>query len=327
MIFSKRMYVALLTVLMIFTFQISLGAVTSDAKPIKIRIGHVNPPGSLDVDVIKLFTIIAEQKLQDKVEFEVFGGGTLGGYKEILEMIKADSLECLYESVGVLEPWTPLAGIEAVPYLYDDLQSFRDLWGSELGKEFLDKIAETSGFLLKGPHWRGFRIMTVRKEVKTPDDLKGLKLRVPNMPTYIAAWKALGASCAPMAFTEVFSALQQGVIDGQENPLSVSYASGFGEVCKYIVLTNHMAETMGFMFDSKYFANLPADVQEGLTQAAEETGRWHENSVLISDSDYIEKFKQQGCKIIEPDREAFKEKAKATELDPQLKEWADKFRK
>ncbi|MBW2059285.1 MAG: TRAP transporter substrate-binding protein [Deltaproteobacteria bacterium] len=308
------------------TFALSVDTPDSFAKPIKIRIGHVNQPGSLRARLTKLYTILAKQRLGDKVEFEIFGGGTLGGYKEMFEMVKTGSLECVAESIGTLEPWSPLGGIEAVPYLYRDLNDFRKFWRSPLAREFLDQLAKESGFVFIGVHWPGFKVLTTRKPVRTPEDLKAIKLRVPNMPTFISSWKAMGANVTPMAFVEVFSALQQGVIDGQNNTLSTSYDSGFGEVCKYIVLTDDTVEPLGWIYDAKYFSSLPADVQKGLKEAAAEAGHWHELSILLSNAEYIEKFKRQGCKIIVPDRKAFMEKAKNARYNPELQEWVEKIR-
>lgn len=297
------------------------------AESIKIRIGSTNPPLGLDAQTVKLFVKLAENKLGNKVEFEVFGGGTLGSYKEMLEMVKVNTLEVLYQSIGLTELWSPIGGIEGVPYLYSDLETFKKFWTSDLAREYLDAVAKETGYYMIGPHWRGFRIMTVKKPVRTPADLKQIKLRVPSAPTYIAAWKAMGANVAPMNFGEVFSALQQGVIDGQENPLIHSYDSGFGEICKYIVLTNHQAETIGWMFDTGYFNKLPRDVQNGLKNAAYEAGRWHELSVVLNEAAYLDKFRKLNAEIIVPDRKAFQKLAVNTKLDPKLQAWVDKIRK
>ena len=323
----KKMFLVFINLFLALILFFSFNVNQVLAKTTKIRIGTTNPPLGLDAQTVKLFVDLAEKKLGDKVEFEIFGGGVLGNYKEMLEMVKVNVLECLYQSIGITEFWSPIGGIEGVPYLYSDLESFNKLWKSDLASEYLATVAKETGYYMIGPHWRGFRIMTSKKLVRTPADLKHIKLRVPSAPTYIAAWKAMGAIVAPMNFGEVFSALQQGVIDAQENPLIHSYDSGFGEICKYIILTNHQAETVGWMFNDSYFKKLPHDVQTGLKDAAYEAGRWHELSVLLNEASYLEKYKKLGCEIIVPDRKAFQKLAVNSKIDPKLQVWVDKFRK
>src|SRR5690606_2105368 len=120
------------------------------------------------------------------------------------------------ESLGSLERYTDLAAIEGVPFLYEDAEHFFEVWDGPMAEDILSTVREDSGFQLLGALYRGGRQLNSTRPIESIGDLAGLKLRVPNQQTYIDTWQALGASPTPMALNEVFSAMEQGAVEGQE---------------------------------------------------------------------------------------------------------------
>jgi TRAP-type C4-dicarboxylate transport system substrate-binding protein len=151
--------------------------------------------------------------------------------------------------------------------------------------------------------------LTVNKEVKTPEDLAGLKIRVPESPVFVKSWERLGAAPTPMAFGEVFTSLQQGVIDGQENPLSLIYNSKFNEVVKFLVKTEHVREPITVVISESKFKSLSPELQEALVNAANGEGKtFANNEVTNGDSEFLKKLQEGGMTLVEPDLAAFQAK-------------------
>lgn len=299
---------------------------TAGQEKLKIRIGSISPEGGASWQAINEFKRVVEEELGDKVEIAIYPASQLGTYREMLEQVRNDSLEVVYESVGIIGTWSALAGIETVPYLYKDEEQFFRVWRSEAGQQFLDALAKESGFRVVGPAFRGFRQLTVNKPVKTVEDLTGIKLRVPGIEAYANAWKALGVSPTPVAFEETYTAIQQGVVEGQENPLSIIMDHRFYEVTDYLVLTNHMAETLGFIFDEQWYLELKPEYRAAIEKAALASADWYRDYTKKSEAEMIAKIKEHGVTVIEPDLSGFVKKAAEMEIEEALKPWVERFR-
>ncbi len=166
--------------------------------------------------------------------------GSLGGERDMIEGLQIGSVDLVITSTGPLGNFVPEVYVLDLPFLFRDYAHARTTLDGDVGKELLSKMEDHN---LVGLAWseNGFRHVTnSKREVKTPDDLKGLKLRTMQNKVHMAAFSGMGASPTPMAFPELFSALQQGVVDGQENPVTVISSSKFWEVQKYVSLTGHV---------------------------------------------------------------------------------------
>jgi tripartite ATP-independent transporter DctP family solute receptor len=166
--------------------------------------------------------------------------GSLGGERDMIEGLQIGSVDLVITSTGPLGNFVPEVYVLDLPFLFRDYAHARTTLDGDVGKELLRKMEDHN---LVGLAWseNGFRHVTnSKREVKTPDDLKGLKLRTMQNKVHMAAFSGMGASPTPMAFPELFSALQQGVVDGQENPVTVISSSKFWEVQKYVSLTGHV---------------------------------------------------------------------------------------
>ena len=173
-------------------------------------------PGELGYDMATFVKEKVEELTSGRVSIEFYGGNSLGSTTEVLEGMAAGVADITCESVGTLAPFTNLANIDIMPYIYNGYDHFQAVWGGELGQEILDTVGNDSGFKLMGAGYRGARIVTATKEMKTVEDFAGFKLRSPNLEGYIKVWEWMGSAPTPLAMAETYTALQQGTVDGQE---------------------------------------------------------------------------------------------------------------
>ncbi|MDR1242764.1 MAG: TRAP transporter substrate-binding protein [Deltaproteobacteria bacterium] len=270
-----------------------------------MKLALATPAGDIRDQVCQKMAELAKEKSKGMVVVEVFPGGQLGDWRDAIEGLSMGINEIVLESIGTLDAYSDLANIDAVPYLYRDIEHFKKAWFGPIGEKILTAVGEEGNFKLIGPQNRGARIVTSKVPFKTIADLKGLKLRVPNIQVYIETWRVLGAAPTPLAFTETFTALQQNTVVAQENPIMLSYSSSFYDVCKYLIETDHVFSADIFIFNKQYFEGLPADVQKILTEACNEAAAWRNEEFSRIEADFKQKFRDQGVTIIEPDRAQF----------------------
>ena len=236
---------------------------------------------------------------------DLYGGASLGSTTEVLEGMSVGVADIICESVGTLAPFTELANIDAMPYVYSGYDHFMNVWSSDLGEEMKDTIGQAAGFKLLGGAYRGARIVTATKAMETVDDFKGFKLRAPNLDVYVKTWQWMGAAPTPMAMSEVYTALQQGTVNGQENPMVDSMNYSFDEVCKYWIKTNHVYSCNLFMMDLNYFNGLPEDIQAAVKEAAEYAGQQISEQQADKDAAAEQALKDENCTVIEVDIPSF----------------------
>ena len=270
---------------LLFVFFVSSAALAAD-KPITMRLANVAPIGDArDLSCVK-FAELAAQKTNGAVKIEVFSGGTLGDWRVAIEGLKPGIVQIVLESLGTIEPYTKYAAIDPYPFLYRDEDHFMKVWSGDLGRKLLDKIGDDGDFKLLGAQYRGARYVTSKKKFTNAAELEGLKIRVPQLKMYLRTWELLGTAPTPMAATEIYTGLQQGTVEAQENPLSYSYSGAFYEVCPYLVVTKHVLSNDLFMFDKVYFEGLPADIQKALIEAANEAAKWRTDYEIAQESEF-----------------------------------------
>ena len=295
---------------------------------IVMKLANANPPGDIRDQVSQKFAELVEEKTNGRVKVEVYSGGTLGDWRDTLEGLGIGVNEIVIESIGTLDAWAPLANIDPVPYVFRDYDHFIKVFYGPVGREIMDEVGKQGGFKMFGPMYRGARVVTSKKPFEHVDEARGLKIRAPNIQMYIKTWQALGASPTPLAITETFTALQQGTVDAQENPVVECYGHGFYDVCDYLILTNHVYGADVFVFNEQYFASLQDDIQTAIEEAALEAAEWRNNVAVEMEKEYVEKFKEKGVTVIEPDVESFRNKLDGfIEREfPDLVPWVDKIK-
>lgn len=287
------------------TTSIGEEPVEEAANEFNWKIGIVDPPDYYMTELTVEWADLVSQKTGGKVAVEVFPSGQLGGDIDMLEGLEMGSLQ-VWEGGGlVLSAVHPINDIWAMPYLYANTEHKYNFWDNHL-KEVSDLIAAETGFrivaVIDGPN----RQLTSKKPVNDIGDLQGLIVRVPEIEPFIKLWRNLGASPTAMPFTEVFTALQTGVVDAQENDILLSYSSGFFEVVKYLVITNHVAYEGFIVFNEEYYQNLPDDVKEAISESSLEIMKKSREQVFDMEQEIIEKIQNENdVTVIYPDLEPF----------------------
>jgi tripartite ATP-independent transporter DctP family solute receptor len=292
-----------LTKLMLpFAAAASLFAGTAFAQT-EIKFGHVGEPGSLFDQSAQEFAKRANAKLGNKAKVTVYGSSQLGGDSELLKKLKLGTVDLALPST-VMSSAVPAFGLFEMPYLVKNREQMAKI-RDQVVVPTLEPLALKSGYRIIGVWENGFRQITNNKHpINKPDDLKGIKLRVPGGTWRVKMFKAYGANPSPLAFSEVFVALQTGVMDGEENPLAQIYPARFYEVQKYLSMTGHVY-TPAYVTAGASWSRLPADVQKVLSDTAKEMQPEVYKIAAGLDESLYKKLKDAGMQINEADKDAF----------------------
>lgn len=270
----------------------------------ELKFGHVGGPGSLFELSANEFAKRANAKLGDKAKVVVFGSSQLGGDKELMQKLKLGTIEFALPST-VMSSEVDAFGMFEMPYLVKNRDHMKKI-EAEVVWPSLAPMAEKKGYKVLAVWENGFRHITNNvKPIVKPEDLNGIKLRVPQGKWRVKMFQIYGANPSPMALSEVFVALQTGVMDGQENPLTQIYSSKFQEVQKFISMTGHVYTPAYIVSGTRKWASLPEDVRTILEAAAKDTqGYVYEQAAKLED-DLLAKIKAAGVKVNEADKDAF----------------------
>jgi tripartite ATP-independent transporter DctP family solute receptor len=277
---------------------------------IEIKFGHVGEPGSLFAKSAEEFAKKANAKLGNKAKVVVFGSSQLGGDKELLQKLKLGTVDMALPST-VMSSEVDLFGIFEMPYLVKDRKHMGAI-EKEVVWPRLAPEAEKKGLKIIAVWENGYRHITNNKRpIKVPADLQGIKLRTPEGKWRVKMFQAYGANPSPMKFSEVFTALQTGVMDGQENPFTQIYSAKFQEVQKFLSLTGHVYTPAYATAGSKKWASLPADVRKILEDTAKETQAFVYATAAKDEDELLAKLKAGGIQVNEADKAAFVGASKA----------------
>jgi TRAP-type transport system periplasmic protein len=273
-----------------------------DAKV--IRLGHVGYPGSLFALTSDEYARRVNEALKGRYEVKVFHSSQLGSDEDMLKGIKVGVLEMFAPST-VMSTVDSRFGVFEMPYLFKDRAHVKRVFEDpKIAKLLLDPLPQ-KGLRVLGVWENGFRVITNNVHpISKPEDLKGIKLRVPSGVWRVKMFRAYGANPTPLAYGEVFAALQAGVMDGQENPFAQIYGGKFYEVQKYLSLTDHVYTPAYLVVSEKFWKTLPPDVQQILARTAAETGDFARSEGARLDKEILEKI-QGKLKVNQVDKDAF----------------------
>lgn len=269
----------------------------------EIKFGHVGEPGSLLDQSATEFAKRANEKLGDKAKVVAYGSSQLGNDTAMLQKLKLGTVDLALPTT-VMSSMVPAFGIFEMPYLVQDREHMKRIRDEVVMPE-MAPLAEAAGFKILGVWENGFRHITNSKRpINTPEDLKGIKLRVPSGEWRVKMFETYGASPSPMAFSEVFVALQTGVMDGQENPYAQIYPSRFYEVQKYLSKTNHVY-TPGYVVAGRSWSKFDPEVQQVLQETAVEMQDVVYEIAARLDSELLQALIDAGMEVNEVDNAAF----------------------
>ena len=274
---------------------------------LEIKLGHVLASSHSWHKAAEGFAADVKQQTANRVNIVLFPSGQLGNEKTMLEGMQIGSIHAGMIGTGSLQPFDPKFGVVEMPYAWQSQQhAYRALDG-DLGK-VLEKLADSKNLVIISWWENGFRHITNnRGPIKTPADLKGLKIRVTPDKVRLDTFTTLGASPAPLAFGELYSALQQGVFDAQENPLSIIYTSSFFEVQKFVSLSGHVWGAASLIVSKPVWNRISADDRKLVLAAAAKWRDAQRKMVQDSESEMIASLKAKGMAVNEVDKAAFEQ--------------------
>lgn len=275
-----------------------------------IKIAHV----ALEVTPIakgmeKLKELI-EEKSGGRVTVEIYPNSEMGGNRELIEQLQMGTLEMASPSCAFLGGFTNGTALFDLPYLFDSEEGAFAVFDSHIGQDIFDGL-EKNG--LVGLDWyaMGWRVVTSNKEIHHPADMKGLKIRVMENQMHIDHFNALGCSATPMAFSEVYTSLQQGVIDAEENPYSQIYSQRFYEVQKYIIETNHIFDPTPVVMSKSWWDTLSKTDQQMIRECSHEACQWERGQIKNIDQGFKDELKDKVTiiELTDNERQEFRDAA------------------
>ncbi len=271
----------------------------------ELKLGHVGEPGPLIGAAADEFAKRVNGKLGGKYKVVTYGSSQLGGDKELLQKLKLGTVD-MAEPSTVMSSEADIFGVFEMPYLVKDREHMKRI-EKELFWSRMEPQVEKKGLKLLAVWENGFRHITNNKRpIVTPADLQGIKLRVPEGKWRVKMFQAYGANPSPMKYSEVFTALQTGVMDGQENPFAQIYSAKFYEVQKYLSLTGHVYSPAYLAVGLKKWNTLPADVRKTLETTAREVQAWVYEKAVKDDAVLLQKMKESGSiQVNQANKDAF----------------------
>src|SRR4030043_534329 len=297
-------------------------------KQVVLKLGHaVAPEHPYHLGAVRYSGLVA-QRTKSKVKIDVYPSTQLGNERDMVEGLQLGTIDLVVTSTGPLGGFVPRIFVVDLPFLFRDREHAYKALDGPTGRELLDAFSAKG---IKGlAFWEnGFRQMTNNvRPIERPEDLKGIKIRTMENKVHLASFRAFGASPTPMAWSEVYTALQQKTIDAQENPIAIIYHQKIAEVQKHLALTGHFYSPTPLLMSLKAFDALPKDIQKIFMDTAIECATYERNLLRDSEAKQIAELKAKGMQVTTPNKKSFQDSAASVykEFESQFgKETIDKI--
>lgn len=312
----KRMIALLMTLLMLCSMtacgnqEPSGSSDVGDGK-ISIICAHVDPEDSVTHQGMLKFKEYMESNTDGRVEVQIYPNGQLGGEQECIQGVSMGSVQLTVVTASVMACWGDKFNLMELPFLFEDYDAVYNAYEGELGEKFGEWMEEYN-CLNKGFYCGGFRAMSNSvRPIHTPDDMKGLKMRCIESEMFLKLFQLLGANPTPMSFNEVYTGLEQGTIEGQDNPATLTYTSKFYEPVKYFTSTNHVALCIPIVVQKDFYENLPDDIKTVLDEGCEVLRQYCKDGWMNYEQECIQMMSDYGIEcstLTEEQAQMFKEK-------------------
>jgi TRAP-type transport system periplasmic protein len=292
--------------LMLVASIIFLSPPGADAQGIQMKFAHFGEETHPSNLAAKQFAAKVEERTQGQVKIAIYPANTLGSPPEQAEQIRLGAIDMGLPTQGQLDKYVKAFSAVMLPFVYDDYEHvYRTLDGPSM--DWFSPLAEKEGFVLLCNWEYGFRNLTNNKRpINKPEDVKGLKIRTPPEIQLQAAMEALGGVVTKIAFPEVYMALAQNVVDGEENPIAVIYHNKFYEVQKHLALTKHVYNNMIHVVSTKTWAKLTPEQQNIFREESKSAGAYMRKSIVAQEADQVAKMEKAGMKVTRPDLAPFR---------------------
>lgn len=293
---------------LLFAILILLLTPLSGQAKTEIKWGDVLPPGSPSILAMKQVSKEVSSKTNGRIKIKVFSSGQLGSSREMIESVTLGFQEMVTEGAANLGQWVPSISILEAPYIWRDLDHLYNVMNGPIGKKLKDELRNKKGLRVLGIFYNGVRHVTTSNiAINSVKDMEGIKLRVPENEVFLAMAKSWGAKPTPMNFSELYLALRQNVVDGQENPLPTIDSAKLYEVQKYLILTGHIITPRLIVVSESFWQSLSKEDREIISKAIERGVAYNNREIINGERSLIEKFKKGGVTIISPDKKSFRD--------------------
>lgn len=283
-------------------------AATSTASPMTVRLAHGLAVGSAIDRAGNLIAKLVRDRSNGALNIQVYPSAQLGKDRDMLEQLQLGSVEMNIQGDVLISTLVPEWGLVlTTPFVIRDKEHFRKVVDGPLATPMYDAMLQRKGIRNLGWINRGPRYLTSNRPISQPAELKGLKIRVPEVETYVAAWKMLGATVTPLDFSELFLALRQGTVDAEENPLEVISNNSLNEVQKYVNLTAHLYTGFEIVVSEKWFKSLSPELQKIVTDAAKEAVEVGNREQAAEETGYERKLTEKGMIFNRVERAKFED--------------------
>ena len=283
-----------------------------DASAPKIfRIAYAQGPTELLHQAALRLAAQIKEESGGRIDVRLYPSGQLGNEREIVEGLKLGCADMIVTGGAVIGWYAPEFGAFEAPFVWRDYAHVLQAWDGSAGDDLRRTLETRAGIRLLRPWFRGPRYLTTTsRKVLSPDDLKGLKLRVPELEVFIKSWQTFGANVTPIPFTDMFMALKLGVVDGQENPLATVYANHLYEVQKYIMETRHLISFYLPAIGTRFTQRFDPAEQALVLRAFDAATAWHNLEVERSEVTYRQEIEKAGVEFVPLDVEPFRKLAR-----------------
>lgn len=286
----------------------------AEEKTYTLRFNTVGKPPQPSTHALDTFANLVEKLSTGKIKVKIFHSGQLGDQKTSILSVMRGDLDMTFGGASWFASLVPhpKVGVFTAAYAFRDLDHMYKIMTGPIGKEYWDDIREKAGIRVLDVWYNGTRELNVIKKVgpvHTPEDMKGVKLRMPNVPLYLDMGRILGAEPTPLGYGEIYLGLKTGLIEGQDNPLPNDDALKVYEVTHYMVLTDHLIGHLCPIINEALWQSMPEEYRVYIKKALI-AARYHCNYlVLKQEAELLGKFKEHGMEIVIPNKEAFMERA------------------
>ena len=278
------------------------------AQEIVLRWSDVVPATHPSVQMIERIAADVKAKSGGRIAIQAFPAGQLGSSRDTIEAVANGTQQLVTEGAANFGAWVPAISVVESPYIWRDGDHLVKAMSGPVGKAFNDELVAKRGMRILGTTYYGTRhITTTSKEVRSPADMVGFKLRVPENDVFKAMAEAWGAKPTPMNFGELYLALKQNVVDGQENPLPTIKAGKFDEVQKYLVLSAHIITPRLVVVNEAFWQGLSAGDRRIISDAVKNGIAWQNAELIRQEGTLVDTFKAAGMTVVTPDPRAFRD--------------------
>lgn len=277
------------------------------AGQVVLKWGDTQGPTHIAVQMIDRIAKCVAEKTDNRVIIQNYPGGQMGGSHEMIEAVSLGMLEIVTEGCANFGQYVPAIGIMESSYVWRDADHLVKTMSSPIGQEFNQKLIDKAGIRILGTTYYGSRhLTTTNKEVRGLADMQGLKVRVPENEVFLEMIKAWGGKPTPMTFNELYLALKQNVVDGQENPLPTIEAAKFYEVQKYLVLTGHIITPRLVAMNEATFQKIAKEDQKVLQDCVAEGIAWNNEQIQKREAELVDGLAKLGMTVIKVNVDEFR---------------------